>query len=319
MRKGHAFQKLGYAHPTSTSLGPTEQTATLPMFIPRRLDKYLSETSTLPLRKLRLALSEGRVEVKNGNHVEVEREGNRLVFEDDEVCLDGAPLSLTVHRRTYLLNKPKGVTSTTRDPKGKQDLSVWLKQLPAGVFPVGRLDRDSTGALLLTNDGDLASILLSPTHKTTKTYWLWLDENIDESDPRLVHFRRGVTLPNGELRATGVAIESRTEDYTELIVELQEGKNRQLRRMCRAVDFRLLHLHRRSIACIQDQSLALGQLRELSYHEVLELWDSTGGKAMIERQKVEALVAQARRARISGRPLSRLEVWLTEESIPISS
>lgn len=90
--------------------------------------------------------------------------------------------------RTYLLNKPKNVTSTARDPDRKRDVSEWLTAMAPGAFPVGRLDRETTGALLFTTDGDLATAILRPDHQTRKTYWLWLNEYLLPSDTRLEGF-----------------------------------------------------------------------------------------------------------------------------------
>jgi 23S rRNA pseudouridine2605 synthase len=213
-----------------------------------------------------------------------------------------------------LLNKPTKVTCTARDPKGKRDLSEWLAQLPPGVFPVGRLDRDTTGALLFTNDGDLATALLQPSHETTKRYWLWLNETLAEGDSKLERFREGVSLPLGDLRAKSVTIHETTPDYTVIHVELNEGKNRQIRRMCRALDLRLLHLHRDSIASIKLLDLALSEMRRLSDSEAEELWESAGGRRKVESSQHNALSAQAARARSLGFPLFRLENWLKTNS-----
>jgi 23S rRNA pseudouridine2605 synthase len=289
------------------------------MFIPRRLDKHLSQTSPLPLRELREALKRGEVDVEVAGERQVELEGNVLVFEGDIVRLHGAPLHERFPTVAYLLNKPTQVTCTARDPKGKRDLSSWLARLPRGVFPVGRLDRETTGALLFTNDGDLATALLQPSHETTKRYWLWLNECIEDDDPRLEQFRQGVTLPHGQLKAKNVAIHKRTPDYTELHVELEEGKNRQIRRMCRSLDLRLLHLHRDSIASFCVSELNLGGLRQLSVEEVELLWANTGGRAKVEGRQIEALWVHAARARAQQRPLFRLESWLlahSQEQVP---
>src|SRR5690606_8726633 len=141
------------------------------MFIPRRLDKFLSESTTSSVAALRRALLNKEVQVISEGRASSEQEGNRLIFEDDQVIFRDEPVQPRRECRAFVLNKPKSVTSTLRDPTGKQDLSAWMRTLPPGIFPVGRLDRDSTGALLLTDSGDLSTALLQPDHKTPKGYW----------------------------------------------------------------------------------------------------------------------------------------------------
>lgn len=203
------------------------------------------------------------------------------------------------------------MTTTARDPDGKRDLNHWLRQLPPGSFPIGRLDRATTGALLLTTDGDLANALLRPDHQTDKLYWLWLNEHIAPDDDRLRAWKTGIPLRNHTARATRTEIVYGDEHSTQLHVTLQEGKNRQIRRMCRASDFRLLHLHRKSVGPISLESLREGEMRQLSMTEVSALWEASGGRAEVTRKQLEALGERARRARQEGKPLHRLESWLS--------
>lgn len=281
------------------------------MFIPRRLDKFLSESTTSSVAALRRALLNKEVQVISEGRASSEQEGNRLIFEDDQVIFRDEPVQPRRECRAFVLNKPKSVTSTLRDPTGKQDLSAWMRTLPPGIFPVGRLDRDSTGALLLTDSGDLSTALLQPDHKTPKGYWLWLNESMDADDARLKRWLHGLPMLGGTARAVSVEILQQTPDMTELSVVLTEGKNRQLRRMCRAVDLRLLHLHRRSIGPIEVKDLPLGALRELSQHEIEALWLSAGGRKVVDERKVRALQLFAERARTQQQPHLRLEQWLS--------
>lgn len=280
------------------------------MFIPRRLDKFLSESTTESVAGLRRALQEKEVTVKSQGRSSIEQEGNRLIFQDDQVFMNGKLVQPRSSCRVFVLNKPKSVTSTIRDPEGKQDLSAWMKTLPLGFFPVGRLDRDSTGALLMTDSGDLSTALLQPHHKTPKTYWLWLNESIDVHDPRLKSWLTGLPMLGGTARAHSIEILHQTPDMTELSVVLNEGKNRQLRRMCRSVNFRLLHLHRRAIGPIEVTDLPQGDLRELTSIEVEALWLSAGGRQAVAARKIEALQLYAERMRAQQEPHLRLEEWL---------
>lgn len=236
-----------------------------------------------------------------------------LVFAEDRVLFDGVLLGKGAPPAHAILNKPKHVTSTASDPDGKSDLSPYLRAMPAGCFAVGRLDRETTGLLLFTNDGDLASAVLRPDHETTKSYWLWLDEVLTENDPRLDRLREGVIHNGQRLVARSVRILCRSDYATELELTLTHGKKRQIRHMCRALDLRLVHLHRRCIGPVSDNGLALGSWRLLATQEVEELWQAIGGRRKLRERKVSALRAVAEQARQAGAPLGRLEHWLAGE------
>lgn len=237
-----------------------------------------------------------------------------LVFDDDQLLFDGARIDALPARSYALLNKPKQVTSTTHDPDGKADLSPFLRAMPAGCFPVGRLDRETSGILLCTNDGNLANAVLRPDHETSKTYWLWLDDVLEPDDPRLAQLRLGVEHHGQLLSAKQARIVARTEYATELELTLTQGKKRQIRHMCRLLDLHLVHLHRSRIGPLSDAGLALGSWRLLSPAEVEALWAATGGRARLRQRKVAALFRLAHAARNAGTPLLRLEAWLERET-----
>ncbi|HKO48901.1 MAG TPA: pseudouridine synthase [Polyangiaceae bacterium] len=239
-----------------------------------------------------------------------------LIFHDDQLLLDGARLEGQPTRHYAILNKPKQVTCTTHDPDGKTDLSRYLREMPEGCFPVGRLDRETSGLLLCCSDGDLANAVLRPDQETSKTYWLWLDDVLEADDPRLSQLEQGVPHRGQLLRAKHARIVARTDYATELELTLTQGKNRQIRHMCRALDLHLEHLHRSRIGPLSDAGLALGSWRLLSPDEVEALWAAVGGRARLRQRKVAALCRLARAARDSGKPLPRLEAWLELESEP---
>jgi len=245
---------------------------------------------------------------------------DELVFEDDTVLLDGIALPTVPPPLAYaLLNKPKNVTSTTRDPRDKTNLAPYLAVMPPACFPVGRLDRETTGILLCTNDGDLASAVLRPDHLTTKTYWLWLDDVLSDDDPRLLQLVSGVPHNGFQLSAKSARIIARSEHSTELELVLTQGRKRQIRLMCRVLDLRLQHLHRKRIGPLTDDGLALGAWRLLSATEVEDLWQAAGGRAEVRHRKLVALARQAMDLRAAGTPHVRLEQWLashTPEQFP---
>lgn len=288
--------------------------------IPRRLRKHVAEALNLSLRGVDEAWQARRVLVMVEGRGEPEPLPlDTLVFEDDRVLFDGVALEQRPARVHALLNKPKHVTSTARDPDGRRDLSAYLSVMPAGCFAVGRLDRETTGLLLFTNDGDLASAVLRPDHETTKRYWLWLDEELSEDDPRLTSFVTGVVHDGRLLTAKQARILARTEYATELELTLTHGKKRQIRHMCRVLGLSLVHLHRRALGPIDDRGLALGSWRELDESEVEALWHAVGGRASVRDRQVRALARLAHEARAAGDPRWRLEHWLARHALELGS
>ncbi len=259
----------------------------------------------------RQALEAGRVSVA-GPRVEVGRTAapDSIVFEDDRVTLDGITVVPRTEHDYFILNKPAGVTSTTASPERERDLSEFLRVMPAGVFPVGRLDRATTGLMLCTSDGELATSVLRPDHATEKLYWLWVDERLEDEDPRLTTLVSGVWIPAGLARAAAVKIVARSVDFTELHVTLHSGMNRQIRRMCFALGLRLVHLHRKRIGTLELGALPVGSSRPLTRDEVDAVWCSVGGRSQVRQRRIAALHRDAMRARARGAPLGRLESWL---------
>ncbi len=274
--------------------------------IPRRLDKFLRDATPLGLTEIRKAIADGRVRVDGSP----ERAAPRLVFDGDHVVVDGRAVLPRAAHPVLVLNKPRHVTATARDPGRRRDLSTWLADMPAGCFPVGRLDRDTTGALLFTSDGDLANAVLQPDHATTKEYWLWLHAALAHDDPRLRALETGVPSALGLLRADSATVLASSAHYTEVLVTLSAGKNRQLRRMCAALQLPLLQLHRRSVGPITVSDLQPGEWRELGVAEIEQLWSATQGRALADRRKIAALRRLAKAAREGAEPLCRLERWL---------
>lgn len=284
--------------------------------LPRRLEKLVRDSTALSRQELREAIEEGRVRV-DGEPAALDA----LVFGDEDVRLDGRSLELREHQRTVLFHKPAGMTASLADTHGRTDLSEPLEGMPEGCAPVGRLDRETTGALLFTTDGDLLNAVLRPMHHVAKVYRLTLSEWLAEDDPRLRQLVDGVPTALGSLRADDVRIGTRragrvVEDgapdrgETELWLTLHEGKNRQIRRMCRGARLRLEHLHRASIGTIALGDLSEGAWRELEASEVDALWDALGGRAHVNQLRRDALERQARQAREQGSPHLKLERWL---------
>lgn len=287
--------------------------------LPRRLAKYVKDATGLSGAQVESAWRAGRIQLHSHDGHGAEHGIGTLVFEEDIVLLDGSPLRLRdsattdpsgaeANHYSAVLNKPKGVISTTRDPHETEHLGPWLAQMPHGTFPVGRLDRDTTGLLLFTTDGDLADAVLRPQHHTPKVYWLWLDVHLTPEDPRLTAMlRQDDPRYHG---AIDVHVLRTDEHSTELHLTLDRGKHHQIRRMCRALGLRLLHLHRKQVGPLTLGDQPLGAIRPLAPDEVSALWASTGHTAKASQRKLQALVQSARRLREQGEPHLRLEAWL---------
>jgi 23S rRNA pseudouridine2605 synthase len=320
--RGTAFGQTGKIHPWFAGFDHACYLVRVPNSdalrpVPRRLRKRVAEGLGLSLADVDQCWSADRLRVVTPEADEPRRLSlETLVFDEDQVLLDGIAIGPAVALVHALLNKPKFVTSTASDPRGKSDLSPYLRAMPPGCFAVGRLDRETTGLLLFTNDGDLATAVLRPDHSTTKTYWLWIDEPLADDDGRLAQLQTGI-IHNGQLLAAkGAQIRARSEYATELELTLTQGKKRQIRHMCRALDLDLVHLHRCRVGPIDDAGLAVGDWRRLEPAEVEALWEAAGGRSALRERKLGALTRHAVEARALGTPLARLEYWLEQEPTP---
>ncbi|HMA97748.1 MAG TPA: pseudouridine synthase, partial [Polyangiaceae bacterium] len=253
----------------------------------------------------------------NGMAVDEAPQSDTLVFEGDTVELDGVVVEPGQRANHYIaLNKPLGVTSTVADPDGFEDLSDCLRTMPLGVFPVGRLDRMTSGLLLFTTDGDLAHALLYPDHHVPKRYELVVATSLDADDPRLQALRRGVRIPGvaEAVRADEIVVLHRLTVTTTLAVRIHEGKHRQVRKMCHAVGLTLKALERVSIGNANLGDLSPGTHRPLLDAERASLWACAGGPTTVLERQLNALQRRARLTRSSGCPLLRLERWLEHQA-----
>ena len=183
----------------------------------------------------------------------------------DEVVFHGAPVSL--EKKVYvLLNKPKDYVTTSDDPQQRKTVMDLVKNVcPERIYPVGRLDRNTTGVLLLTNDGDLASKLTHPKFLKKKVYHVFLDKNVDPQD--MERIKEGIDLEDGEVHAD--AIEYCNEnDKSQVGVEIHSGKNRIVRRIFESLGYRVVKLDRVQFAGLTKKNLRRGDWRFLTEKEV---------------------------------------------------
>lgn len=228
-----------------------------------RLQKVLAAAGAASRRGAVPLLQSGRVRV---NGEVVTEPGARVDPARDRITLDGRVLRAE-RRRTYLADKPRGVICTSRDPQGRITLVEWAKTVGADptlrLYGVGRLDYDSEGLILLTNDGDLAQRLGHPSHHAEKEYRVWLDRLPDPDRRRAI--LRGVEDRGERLRALSVRADPppRRGGAPSIRVVLGEGRNRHIRRMMAALGLRVLRLRRIRIGSLTEADLRGRPLREL--------------------------------------------------------
>ena len=230
-----------------------------------RLDKYLAETAQCTRSEAKTMLAKGRVQVNGA----VCKKGDTQLKCTDTVAVDGAPLRY--QKFVYLmLNKPEGVVSASTDKRDTTVVDLVGDAYPRReLFPAGRLDKTSTGFVLLTDDGALAHDILSPAHHVEKQYVVTLDTALTEEMRR--GFAAGVTLADGETMAPAGA-EPLTDDGKTVLVTLRQGVYHQIKRMFGVYGAGVNALHRRSIGGVAlDAALAPGQWRELTEEEVEKL------------------------------------------------
>ena len=230
-----------------------------------RLDKYLAETAQCTRSEAKALLAKGRVTVNGA----VCKKGDTQLKEADAVAVDGK--ALAYRQFVYLmLNKPEGVVSASRDKKGTTVVDLVAADFPRReLFPAGRLDKTSTGFVLLTDDGALAHDILSPAHHVEKQYVVTLDTPLTDAMRR--GFAAGVTLTDGETMAPA-GVEPLTDDGLTVQVTLRQGVYHQIKRMFGVFDAGVNALHRESIGGVAlDPALAPGQWRELTAEEVERL------------------------------------------------
>lgn len=230
-----------------------------------RLQRSLARAGFGSRRACEELIAQGRVSLDGG----VATLGDKVDPATSTVLVDGLEVNLDPNVRYYALHKPPGVVTTMRDPQGRPDMRRYLPPEGPRVFPVGRLDRDSEGLLLLTNDGDLANRLMHPRHEVEKEY---LAEVEGEPTARqLSRMRGGVELDDGPASARSVRVVAASKGRGAVRVVMTEGRKREVRRMLAAVGLPVTRLVRLRVGPIRLEGLAPGELRALDRHEVQAL------------------------------------------------
>ena len=235
-----------------------------------RLQKVLARAGLGSRRACEELIAAGRVAI-DGQTAQL---GNRVDPTRQRVTVDGAVILTDTDLVHYLLNKPRRVVTTAHDPQGRPTVLDLVPDAPR-VFPVGRLDADTEGLLLLTNDGELAQLLAHPSHGVDKTY---LAEVEGRPSPAAVRaLREGVDLDDGPTAPARVTLLQHQGKRSALELTIHEGRNRQVRRMCEAVGHPVTRLVRTRIGPLRDDRLAPGTWRRLQPDEVQRLYASASG------------------------------------------
>jgi pseudouridine synthase len=229
-----------------------------------RLQKVLAAAGVASRRVAEDLMAAGRVAV---NGAVVSEPGTRVDPAVDTIAVDGVPVSVDPARRTVLLHKPTGVVSTMHDDRGRPDLTTLTAQYEERLFNVGRLDTDTSGLLIMTNDGDLAQVLAHPSFGVTKTYIALVTGAVKPQT--LSRLRQGIELEDGPIAADRVRIVPNGAKPGATLVELtlHSGRNRIVRRMLDAVGHPVQELVRREFGPLKLGDLAVGRSRDLTAAE----------------------------------------------------
>jgi 23S rRNA pseudouridine2605 synthase len=236
-----------------------------------RLQKILSRAGVTSRRKAEGLILDGRVSV---NGVVVKELGSRAVWGKDEIRIDGAAISSAVETVVLAFCKPRGCVTTLRDPQGRTTVAHFLGDLPWRLYPVGRLDYDAEGLLLMTNDGELAHRLQHPRYKVAKTYEVEVEGVPDAA--ALARLEEGVDLEDGVIAAVAVSLLDAGPVSARISLTVRQGRYHLVKRMCEAVGFPVLRLRRTRIGPIALGPLRPGAKRRLTFREVGSLRRAVG-------------------------------------------
>lgn len=239
-----------------------------------RLQKFLAENTELSRRKAEELIEQGRVKV-NGKVASL---GDKVDPIRDNVQLRGKNVKAVSEKKYIMLHKPRGFVTTMSDELERKCVAELVKDVPVKVFPVGRLDRNSEGLLIMTNDGELANKLTHPSSHVNKTYRVTVNGKV--SDEQIDVLCSGVDIDkDGKMTLPcDVFVIDRKPDRTVMNFIIHEGRNRQIRKMCEAVGLEVIRLKRTEIAGVKLGMLGLGKWRELNEKELNRLMNITASK-----------------------------------------
>ena len=231
-----------------------------------RLQKYLALCGIASRRKAEAMISDGRVAV---NGIVVTAMGTQVDEKTDIVLVDGVRAVPEAEKYYLAYNKPIGEVTTVRDPEGRATVMDRFRDFPVRLFPVGRLDFDTEGLLLLTNDGEMMNHVLHPSSEIQKSYLARVSNRV--SDDSIDHLRSGVMIVGRMTSPAEVRLIRRENLYTDLLISIHEGRNRQVRKMVEAVGHQVVSLKRVRFGPILLGDLPSGMWRKLTGEEIRKL------------------------------------------------
>lgn len=231
-----------------------------------RLQKVMAAHGIASRRKCEELIRSGAVHV---NDQLITQLGYKVNPDDDQITVNGVPLTLTENRTYILLNKPSKVITTVHDPQGRATVLDLIATNEKRLFPVGRLDYETEGLLLLTNDGELANRMTHPRYNFEKEYIATVVGH--PSHDKIDTLRNGILLEDGVTSPAKVTVIKNDYKNSKLSITIHEGKNRQVRRMCQAIGHPVVHLQRCRIGFLTTDQLAVGQYRHLTPTEIVQL------------------------------------------------
>lgn len=238
-----------------------------------RLQKLISRAGLMSRREAEEFIVAGRVTV-DGKVVNVL--GARADADKNKICVDGKLLTFNVEKIYLLLNKPEGVLSTAKDKRGRPTVIDLVKEISARVYPCGRLDSNSEGLILMTNDGDLMNALLHPKFKVPKTYRVKVDGEI--TTEKISQLCAGIELEDGMTAPAEINLLYADKNSSAIEITIHEGRNRQVRRMLAAVGCNVKKLTRINFAGLTLEGVDVGKYRALTKKEVKALYKLVQGK-----------------------------------------
>ena len=234
---------------------------------PLRLQKFLAQCGLASRRSAEVMIRQGRVTVDG---IKITDMGMKITPGMQVICLDGAPVTLIEKPVTLLLNKPKGYVTTLSDPQGRPIVTSLLQGITARVFPVGRLDLDTEGALIMTNDGMLAESIQHPRHEVKKTYEALVRGRPARSD--LHHLEKGIVLEGKKTYPASIAIVGKKTQSTLVKIIIHEGRKRQVKKMFAAIGNPVLSLKRTAYGQLLLRDLPIGTYRILSADDLKKIF-----------------------------------------------
>lgn len=235
-----------------------------------RLQKFLSECGVASRRKSEELISMGKVKV-NGRIAQI---GDKINPKRDTVTVSGKRVVSSKNKYYIMLHKPRGFVTTLSDEMDRKCVADLVKDIPERIYPVGRLDKDSEGLLLMTNDGDFANAMMHPKHHVPKTYRVTVRQNVTEN--MVDQLAVGIVIEGRKTATADVRVLLKEDTRTVLEIILYEGRNREIRKMCESLGLEVIRLKRTQFGSVKLGMLAQGKYRELTPEEVHKLMASSG-------------------------------------------